>query len=145
MEQVQLQFVVPALAWTWLCPLGWDNAFATNHIGPFVLTEALIPHLPDGANVVFVASGVEDPERKPAKMTGFRGGRYISAEASVRREWEPGGSKMAGADAYADLETMHPRHGPEVCPRRGCASTRLSRDSVRLPASCAMPTSSCAS
>jgi NAD(P)-dependent dehydrogenase (short-subunit alcohol dehydrogenase family) len=56
--------------------LGWDNAFATNHIGPFVLTEALIPLLPDGANVVFVASGVEDPERKPAKMSGFRGGRY---------------------------------------------------------------------
>jgi NAD(P)-dependent dehydrogenase (short-subunit alcohol dehydrogenase family) len=80
---------------------GWDNAFATNHIGPFVLTEALIPHLPDGANVVFVASGVEDPERKPAKMAGFRGGRYISAEASARGDWEPGGSKMAGADAYA--------------------------------------------
>jgi NAD(P)-dependent dehydrogenase (short-subunit alcohol dehydrogenase family) len=81
--------------------LGWDNAFATNHIGPFVLTEALIPHLPDGANVVFVASGVEDPERKPAKMAGFRGGRYISAEASTRGEWGPGGSKMSGADAYA--------------------------------------------
>ena len=81
--------------------LGWDNAFATNHIGPFVLTEALVPHLPDGANVVFVASGVEDPERKPARMAGFRGGRYISAEASARGEWEPGGSKMPGADAYA--------------------------------------------
>ena len=81
--------------------LGWDNAFATNHIGPFVLTEALISHLPDDANVVFVASGVEDPERKAAKMAGFRGGRYISAEASARGEWEPGGSKMPGADAYA--------------------------------------------
>jgi NAD(P)-dependent dehydrogenase (short-subunit alcohol dehydrogenase family) len=81
--------------------LGWDNAYVTNHIGPFVLTEALIPHLPDDANVVFVASGVEDPERKPAKMAGFRGGRYISAEACARGEWEPGGSKMPGADAYA--------------------------------------------
>jgi NAD(P)-dependent dehydrogenase (short-subunit alcohol dehydrogenase family) len=81
--------------------LGWDNAFATNHIGPFVLTEALIPHLPDGATVVFVASGVEDPERKPARMAGFRGGRYISAEASARGEWKPGGSKMPGGDAYA--------------------------------------------
>jgi hypothetical protein len=60
----------------------------------------IISHLPDDANVVFVASGVEDPERKPAKMAGFRGGRYISAEASVRGEREPGGSKMAGADAY---------------------------------------------
>jgi NAD(P)-dependent dehydrogenase (short-subunit alcohol dehydrogenase family) len=44
---------------------------------------------------------VEDPARKPARMAGFRGGRYISAEASVLGEWEPGGSKMAGADAYA--------------------------------------------
>ena len=81
--------------------LGWDMAFATNHLGPFALTEALVPHLPDGANVVFVCSGVEDPERKPAKVAGFRGGRYISAEASARGEWKPGGSKMPGADAYA--------------------------------------------
>ena len=80
---------------------GWDMSFATNHLGPFVLTEALMPHLPDGANVVFIASGVEDPERKPAKMAGFRGGRYISAEASSRGKWEPGGSKAPGADAYA--------------------------------------------
>ena len=81
--------------------MGWDMAFATNHLGPFALTEALVPHLPDGANVVFVCSGVEDPERKPAKVAGFRGGRYISAEASARGEWKPGGSKMPGADAYA--------------------------------------------
>ena len=27
---------------------GWDLSFATNHLGPFVLTEELIPHLPDG-------------------------------------------------------------------------------------------------
>jgi NAD(P)-dependent dehydrogenase (short-subunit alcohol dehydrogenase family) len=79
----------------------WDTTFATNHLGPFVLTEALMPHLPDGANIVFVTSGVEDPERKLAKAAGFRGGRYVSAEASARGEWQPGGSKMPGADAYA--------------------------------------------
>src|ERR1700677_1991494 len=81
--------------------LGWDMTFATNHLGPFVLTEALVPHLPDGANVVFVASAVEDPERKPAKAVGFRGARYISAQASARGEWQPAGSKMPGADASA--------------------------------------------
>lgn len=80
---------------------GWDMTFATNHLGPFALTEGLLSYLPDGANVVFVASAVEDPERKPAKAVGFRGGRYISAEASARGEWKPGGSKMPGADAYA--------------------------------------------
>jgi NAD(P)-dependent dehydrogenase (short-subunit alcohol dehydrogenase family) len=81
--------------------LGWDMTFATNHLGPFVLTEALVPHLPDGANVVFVASAVEDPERKPAVAAGFRGARYISAEASARGEWKAGGSAKPGMDAYA--------------------------------------------
>ncbi|MBB3564369.1 NAD(P)-dependent dehydrogenase (short-subunit alcohol dehydrogenase family) [Rhizobium sp. BK512] len=81
--------------------LGWDMTFATNHLGPFALTEALVPHLPDGAKVVFVASGVEDPERKPAVSAGFRGGRYISAEASARGEWKAGGSPNPGFDACA--------------------------------------------
>jgi NAD(P)-dependent dehydrogenase (short-subunit alcohol dehydrogenase family) len=81
--------------------LGWDMSFVTNHLGPFALTEALAPSLPDGANVVFVVSAVEDPERKPAVTAGFRGGRYISAEASARGEWKPGGAKRPGFDAYA--------------------------------------------
>ncbi|MEV6806906.1 SDR family NAD(P)-dependent oxidoreductase [Streptomyces sp. NPDC051132] len=81
--------------------LGWDIAYATNHIGPFAFTETLVPHLEDGAQVVFIVSAVEDPERKPATMSGFRGGRYISAEASTRGEWHPGGSKLPGGDAYA--------------------------------------------
>ncbi|MFE3165303.1 SDR family NAD(P)-dependent oxidoreductase [Streptomyces sp. NPDC059224] len=81
--------------------LGWDIAYATNHIGPFVFTETLVPHLEDGTQVVFIVSAVEDPERKAATMAGFRGARYISAEASTRGEWKPGGSKLPGADAYA--------------------------------------------
>jgi len=81
--------------------LGSDMVFATNHLGPFVLTEALVPDLPDGANVVFICSGVEDPERRPAVIAGFRGARYISAEASARGEWKPGGSAHPGFDAYA--------------------------------------------
>ena len=80
---------------------GWDVTFATNYLGPFALTEALIPHLPDGARVLFVVSAIEDPERKPAKVMGLRGGRFISVEASAEGEWEPGGSKMPGMDAYA--------------------------------------------
>ena len=80
---------------------GWDMSYTTNHLGPFVLTEALMPHLQEGANVVFVVSAVEDPERKPAVAAGFRGAHYISADASARGEWEPGGSSKPGFDAYA--------------------------------------------
>ncbi len=80
---------------------GWDMTFATNHLGAFALTEALATHLPDGANVVFIASAIEDPERKPAKIMGMQGGRYLSAEGSARGEWKAGGAKMPGIDAYA--------------------------------------------
>ena len=81
--------------------LGWDMSFATNHLGPFALTEALVPHLLAGAHVVFVVSGLEDPERPTVKVMGMRGGRYISAEASARGEWQHPGSKMPGIDAYS--------------------------------------------
>jgi NAD(P)-dependent dehydrogenase (short-subunit alcohol dehydrogenase family) len=81
--------------------LGWDMSLATNHLGPFALTEALAPGLRDGSQVLFVVSAVEDPERKPAVAAGFRGARYLSAEASARGEWAPGGSKRPGFDAYA--------------------------------------------
>ena len=80
---------------------GWDMTFATNHLGAFALTEALAPHLADGANIVFIASAIEDPERKPAKIMGMKGGRYLSAEASALGEWKAGGAKMPGIDAYA--------------------------------------------
>ena len=103
--------------------LGWDMSFVTNHLGPFALTEALVPSLPDGANVVFVVSAVEDPERKPAVAAGFRGGRQISAEASARCEWKPGGAKQRGFDAYATSKRRW--HSPVKL--RGCTSVRSSR------------------
>jgi len=80
---------------------GWDMTFATNYLGAFALTQALVPHLPDGAQVLWVASAIEDPERKPAKVMGMQGGRYLSAQSSSRGIWKPGGSKLPGIDAYA--------------------------------------------
>ena len=89
--------------------LGWDMTFATDHLGPFMLTEALVPHLSDGANVVFVASGVEDPERKPAKMAGFRGGCYISADASARR-MDARRLQKSGIRCLCHVEAVQPCH-----------------------------------
>jgi NAD(P)-dependent dehydrogenase (short-subunit alcohol dehydrogenase family) len=132
---------------------GWDMTFATNHLGPFALTEALAPHLPDGANVVFVVSAVEDPERKPARVAGFRGGRYISAEASARGEWRPGGSTQPGFDAYATskqailaaamaLARETPRLRFNAVEPGLTPATGLGRDSgpvIRLLAACLVP------
>lgn len=98
---------------------GWDTTFATNHLGPFALTEALVPHLHDGGNVLFLGSSTEDPERK---IAGFRGGRYLSVKASTRGEWLPGGSLVAGKDAYATSKQCNvatalafARETPRIC------------------------------
>jgi NAD(P)-dependent dehydrogenase (short-subunit alcohol dehydrogenase family) len=118
---------------------GLNLTYVTNHLGPFALTEALMPHLPDGAQVLFVASAVEDPERKPAVAAGFRGGRFISVEANARGEWKPGGSKKPGMDAYAtskqaNLATAlafareHPRLRVNAIEPGFSPTTGLSRD-----------------
>jgi hypothetical protein len=46
---------------------GWDLTFATNYLGPFALTEAFAPRLPDRANIVFYqfTYGMRCPVRRP--------------------------------------------------------------------------------
>lgn len=110
---------------------GWDTVFATNHLGPFVLTEALMPHLSDGANVVFVCSGVEDPERRPAVVAGFRGARYISAEASARGEWKPPGGRPSRLRRLRDVEAMHPRDGAGVRARDSAVALQRRRTGLQ--------------
>ena len=80
---------------------GWELTFATNHLGPLAFTDALIPSLADGTNIVFITSGAEDPDLRAARIVGFRGSRYISAQAASRGEHRSGGASRAGADAYA--------------------------------------------
>lgn len=73
----------------------------TVHAIPRIVEEPLVFMSIDTPRRIPTASGVEDPERKPAVAAGYRGGRFISVEASTRGEWEAGGSTMAGADGYA--------------------------------------------
>src|SRR3989442_15812741 len=84
--------------------VGWDSTFATNHLGTFLFTELLLPPLLIGADFANLASAVDDPQRNPAAMAGFRRGRFLSVEASEPGEGKPGGSKLAGGDAYATAE-----------------------------------------
>jgi len=110
--------------------LGWDMTFTTNDLGPFALTEALVPHLPDGANVVFICSGVEDSERKPAVAAGFRGGRYLSAQAGARR-MGTGRLDSSGVRRLRHVETMQPRHSPGVRPRGAADAFQRGRAKLR--------------
>ena len=95
--------------------LGWDMTFATNHLGPFALTEALIPHLPDGANVVFVVSGVEDPERSPPRWPVFAGVATFPRRQAHAVGGRPAAPRCRGR-RLCHVQAMHPRRSNGVRP-----------------------------
>jgi NAD(P)-dependent dehydrogenase (short-subunit alcohol dehydrogenase family) len=48
---------------------GYEMAFAVNHLGHFLLTSMLLPHMSEPGRIVIVASGVHDPKYSGGPMT----------------------------------------------------------------------------
>jgi len=90
--------------------LGWDMSFATNHLG-FALTEALVPNLPNGANVVFVVSAVEDPGRKPAKAAASAAVVYFCGRERAGRVEAGGSAKPGFAPTHVEAVQSRYCHG----------------------------------
>ncbi len=81
---------------------GHELTFATNHLGHFLLTHALLDRLSPGAAVVSTASGTHDPDDSGARRFGFRGGVFPDAAAVARGALDPGASEtQLAADFYA--------------------------------------------
>ena len=51
-------------------PDGYEETFATNHLGHFLLIELLIDCMDENGRVVFTASGTHDPETMDGKLSG---------------------------------------------------------------------------
>jgi NAD(P)-dependent dehydrogenase (short-subunit alcohol dehydrogenase family) len=51
-------------------PDGYERTFATNCLGPFLLTELLLPMMSAEGRVVFTASGTHDPDTMDGRMVG---------------------------------------------------------------------------
>lgn len=49
---------------------GYEETFATNHLGHFLLLELLIDRLAENGRVVFTASGTHDPDTVDGKLVG---------------------------------------------------------------------------
>ena len=98
---------------------GYELTFATNHLGPFLLTECLRPALPTGARIVSVAScvhtkGKADFERVPGAVGGY------SAQAAYAR------SKLANVMHTLALARRLGAAGPTVnCLHPGVVASNL--------------------
>lgn len=51
-------------------PDGYEETFATNHLGHFLLIELMIDRVADNGRVVITASGTHDPETRDGKLVG---------------------------------------------------------------------------
>ena len=110
---------------------GWDNTFVTNHIGPFALTEALLPHLENGCECSFrwFSHG-----RSRAQARGA--GRFfaVAATSLLKQVCEANGRQVV-RPSPGWMPMLHRSSAASLqrwCLRvriPGCASTPLNRES----------------
>lgn len=81
---------------------GYERTFASNYLGHFLLVQLLLPVLAANAVVISTSSGTHDPKDLLAKLSGFRGGFFPSAEAIVNGTLDDSVSlKQQCLDRYA--------------------------------------------
>jgi NAD(P)-dependent dehydrogenase (short-subunit alcohol dehydrogenase family) len=77
---------------------GYENTFATNYLGHFLLVQLLLDQLTENGRILFVASGTHDPNTRDGKFVG------VAAKADAYTLANPGkdGSKpISGGRRYS--------------------------------------------
>ncbi len=113
---------------------GIETTFAVNHLAHHFLLEGLLDRLAPGARVGWTASGVHDPELTSARLFGFRGPQYISADRLAKGDFEDGISMaQACRDAYATSKLCNVVSARAFAGRRPRAATFFSFDPGLMP------------
>ena len=77
---------------------GYEQTFATNHLGHFLLVHLLLDTLADDGRVVFTASGTHDPETMDGKMVG----KAVEPDAlALANDGKSGTKPISGGARYA--------------------------------------------
>ena len=77
---------------------GYEETFATNCLGHFLLVELLIDRVADQGRIVFTASGTHDPDTMDGKMVGTA----VEPDAqALAREGKNGAKAISGGKRYS--------------------------------------------
>lgn len=77
---------------------GYEETFATNHLGHFLLVNLLLDTLTENGRVVFTASGTHDPETMDGKMVG----KAVEPDArALANDGKNGTKPISGGTRYA--------------------------------------------
>jgi len=94
--------------WIFKAPSGHDRVLAVNHLGHFLLTELLLPHLAHGARILIMTS-IGAWDGSPARLMPPWGrlGKYQLSPGSANEKrifWEQKGLKPHAYLAYRDTK-----------------------------------------
>ncbi len=76
---------------------GYEETFATNCLGHFLLVELLIDRVADRGRIVFTASGTHDPDTMDGKMVGAA----VEPDAQARAREGKSGKPISGGKRYS--------------------------------------------
>jgi NAD(P)-dependent dehydrogenase (short-subunit alcohol dehydrogenase family) len=107
--------------------LGWDMTFATNHLGPFALTEALIPTPASGVRRIRLCVSCCSTSFRCSRPTKSTGAARNEPRVRPRRYCSMRPVRLASTTTMAVIRWLAPR-------RRATQSLRIA--SLVRPASC---------
>src|ERR1700730_13029727 len=77
---------------------GYENTFATNYLGHFLLVQLLLDHVAENGRIVFVASGTHDPDTRDGKFAGIAAEPDAFALANLGKD---GAKPISGGQRYS--------------------------------------------
>lgn len=82
---------------------GYENTFATNFLGHFLMVNLLLEKVADNGRIVFTASGTHDPETMDGKMVG----KAVEPDAvKLASEGKDGREPISGGIRYATSKLL---------------------------------------
>jgi NAD(P)-dependent dehydrogenase (short-subunit alcohol dehydrogenase family) len=90
---------------------GYEETFATNHLGHFLLVELLLDRVADHGRIVFTASGTHDPDTPDGKMMGIAPDHDAIALANTGKD---GKKPVSNGKLYATSKLCMILHAYEL-------------------------------
>jgi len=83
---------------------GYEETFAVNHLGHFLLVDLLLDSVADGGRVVFTSSGTHDPETMDGKSVGAA----VEPDAvALANEGKNGKKSISGGKRYSTSKLLN--------------------------------------
>jgi NAD(P)-dependent dehydrogenase (short-subunit alcohol dehydrogenase family) len=90
---------------------GYEETFATNYLGHFLLVELLLDRVADHGRIVFTASGTHDPDTTDGKMMGIAADHEAIALANTGKD---GKKPVSNGKLYATSKLCIILHAYEL-------------------------------